>query len=88
MLRNRENSDVFNSLDEIYLVFTSKKQISSIYFVRLARACISHQIIHRSSGQLLVVVSLNKAVQNAAKVTPQAPQNHLELFIFVEIFYV
>ena len=32
MLRTRENSDVFNSLDEIYLVFTSKKQISSIYF--------------------------------------------------------
>ena len=31
MLRTRENSDVFNSLDEIYLVFTSKKQISSIY---------------------------------------------------------
>ena len=32
MLRTRENFDVFNSLDEIYLVFTSKKQISSIYF--------------------------------------------------------
>ena len=32
MLRTRENSDVFNSLEEIYLVFTSKKQISSIYF--------------------------------------------------------
>ena len=32
MLRTRENSDVFNSLDEIYLVFTSKKQISSIYY--------------------------------------------------------
>ena len=30
MLRTRENSDVFNSLDEIYLVFTSKKQISSM----------------------------------------------------------
>ena len=30
MLRTRENSDVFNSLDEIYLVFTPKKQISSI----------------------------------------------------------
>ena len=28
-----ENSDVFNSLDEIYLVFTSKKQISSIYAI-------------------------------------------------------
>ena len=25
MLRTRENSDVFNTLDEIYLVFTSKK---------------------------------------------------------------
>ena len=33
MLRTHENSDVFNSLDEIYLVFTSKKQISSIYFI-------------------------------------------------------
>ena len=31
MLRTRENSDVFNSHDEIYLVFTSKKQIFSIY---------------------------------------------------------
>ena len=31
MLRTRENFDVFNSLGEIYLVFTSKKQISSIY---------------------------------------------------------
>ena len=27
-----ENSDVFNSLNEIYLVLTSKKQISAIYF--------------------------------------------------------
>ena len=34
MLRTRENSDVFNSLDEIYFVFTSKKQISSICFIR------------------------------------------------------
>ena len=25
MLRTREKSDVFNTLDEIYLVFTSKK---------------------------------------------------------------
>ena len=33
MLRTRENSDVFNSFDVIYLVFTSKKQISSIYFI-------------------------------------------------------
>ena len=31
-LRTRESFDVFNSLDEIYLVFTSKKQISSIYY--------------------------------------------------------
>ena len=31
MLCTRENSDVFNSLDEIYLVFASKKQIYSIY---------------------------------------------------------
>ena len=31
VLRTRRNSDVFNSVDEIYLVFTSKKQISSIY---------------------------------------------------------
>ena len=26
MLRTRENSDVFNTLDEIYLVFTSKSK--------------------------------------------------------------
>ena len=31
VLRTHENSDVFNTLDEIYLVFTSKKYISSIY---------------------------------------------------------
>ena len=31
LLRTRENSDVFNSLDQIYSVFTSKKQISSMY---------------------------------------------------------
>ena len=42
MLRTRENSDVFNSLDEIYLVFTSKKQISSIYFIPYSdNQCIS-----------------------------------------------
>ena len=35
-MRTRENSDVFNSLDEIYLVFTSKKQISSIYSIKEA----------------------------------------------------
>ena len=33
VLRTRENSDIFNSLDEIYLVFTSKKQISSMYLI-------------------------------------------------------
>ena len=31
MLRTRENSEVFNSRDKIYLIFTSKKQISSMY---------------------------------------------------------
>ena len=31
VLRTRENSDIFNSLDEIYFVFTSNNQISSIY---------------------------------------------------------
>ena len=30
VLRTRENSDVFNTLDEMYLVFTSKKKIPSI----------------------------------------------------------
>ena len=35
MLRTRENSDVFNSLDEIYLVFASKKQISSMYWLHV-----------------------------------------------------
>ena len=33
VLHTRENSDVFNTLDEIYLVFTSKKSISSMYFL-------------------------------------------------------
>ena len=32
MLHTRENSDVFNSLDEIYLVFTSKKQIFFLFY--------------------------------------------------------
>ena len=31
VLRTHENSDVFNTLDEIYLVFTSEKSISSFY---------------------------------------------------------
>ena len=31
VLCTRENSDVFNTLDEIYLIFTLKKKISSIY---------------------------------------------------------
>ena len=34
VLRTHENSDAFNTLDEIYLVFTSKKLISSIYSTR------------------------------------------------------
>ena len=33
VLCSRENSDVFNTLDEVYLVFISKKQISSIYLL-------------------------------------------------------
>ena len=32
VLRTRENADIFITFDEIYLVFTSKKYISSIYF--------------------------------------------------------
>ena len=32
MLRTRENSDVFNSLDEIYLVFIEKKQILFLFY--------------------------------------------------------
>ena len=39
MLRTSENSDVFNLLDEIYLVFTSKKQISSIYALQVHGLC-------------------------------------------------
>ena len=35
------HSDVFNSLDEIYLVFTSKKQISSMYFIHSAYPLVS-----------------------------------------------
>ena len=31
VLRTHANSDVFNTLDEIYLVFISKKEIPSIY---------------------------------------------------------
>ena len=35
VLRTRENSDVFNSLDEIYLAFTSKK--ANILYIFLAQ---------------------------------------------------
>ena len=38
MLRTRENSDVFNSRDEIYLLFTLKKQISSTYLKTIPTA--------------------------------------------------
>ena len=31
MLRTRENSDVFNRLDEIYLVFTRLKKVNILY---------------------------------------------------------
>ena len=46
VLRTRENSDVFNSLDEIYLVFTSKKQISSIYLAKsvIAQGLVIHKV--------------------------------------------
>ena len=33
VLSTRENSDVFNTLDEIYLVFTSKNKKNAIYFI-------------------------------------------------------
>ena len=36
MLRTREIADIFNTFDEIYLVFTSEKQISSIYKTTVA----------------------------------------------------
>ena len=36
MLRTRENSDVFNTIDEIYLVFTSKK-VNILYIFHLVR---------------------------------------------------
>ena len=37
MLRTHENSDVFNTLDEIYLVFTSKK-VNILYISKKAAA--------------------------------------------------
>ena len=45
-LRTRENSDVFNSLDEIYLVFTSKKQIFFLFYT-IHR----HFPIHKAGGE-------------------------------------
>ena len=50
MLRTRENSDVFNSLDEIYLVFTSKKQISSIYFTVQVLLCLLNAVKSINTG--------------------------------------
>ena len=53
MLLTRENSDVFNSLDEIYLVFTSKKQISSIDYT----VCIGHtKTMHSITSHLSLVI--------------------------------
>ena len=54
MLRTRENSDVFNSLDEIYLVFTSKKQISSIYSLIIYLFQVRNEFYKDTQGALLV----------------------------------
>ena len=35
MLCTRDITDIFKTFDEIYLLFTSKKEISSIYFLNL-----------------------------------------------------
>ena len=45
MLRTRENSDIFNSLDKIYLVFISNKQISSIN-CKTKRLYMMYDIVH------------------------------------------
>ena len=43
-LRTRENSDVFNTLDEIYLVFTSKSKYPLSYMVDKISALLKHYI--------------------------------------------
>ena len=86
MLRTRENSDVFNSLDEIYLVFTSKKQISSIYWIVFVnvRLVIFYEIIDNTT--------------NSPKITKTRPCNtqvflklqelKISVYIFLDIFFL
>ena len=60
MQRTRENSDVFNSLDEIYLVFTSKKK--SKYPVYVNSKAIDHNYISCSCIYIdsIVIITLAK----------------------------
>ena len=59
MLRTRENSDVFNSRDEIYLVFTEKKQISSIY---LRHEYVSNDTLIYSDHDDIVWIKIDKTL--------------------------
>ena len=48
MLRTHENSDVFNTLDEICLVFTKKSKFS-FYFILFRRSTVNQCVNHASS---------------------------------------
>ena len=49
MCSTNENFDVFNSRDEIYLVFAKKKSIFSFYFILFGRFTVNQFVNHASS---------------------------------------
>ena len=83
MLRTRENSDVFNSLDEIYLVFTSKKQISSMYTficLNLARTCANYmclQIIFQLLLEFCIFFFFQKVDSDGDLVLERRPRGYI-----------
>ena len=48
-----ENSDVFNSLDEIYLVFSEKSKFS-FYFILFRRFTVNQVTVFRTKRQRIV----------------------------------
>ena len=63
VLLTREITDIFNTFDEIYLVFTSKKKISSIIFVASRCSLLGHVNVYDVS----VKVILTNRLVNVAK---------------------
>ena len=71
MLRTREKFDVFHSLDEIHLVFTDKKQISSFYLNSTPRQSLqaSYKVIIPTSGKINKLKELEYATHEHSTVS-------------------